>query len=137
MIDEKSEKVTQRLIEKLKEIKDASGMTNQQVADQSGVPFGTVNRILAGQTDNPSFANIAAMVKAMGGSLDELVGIVPKAKTTEEHISHRLLNLYEAQLGTKDKWIRTLFLALVIMVGVLAFLLLWDVTHPDMGYVRY
>ena len=60
---------------RLKELKDQRKLTNQQLSDLSGVPVGTINRIMAGQTDNPSFQTVCDMVMAMGGSLDELAGI--------------------------------------------------------------
>ena len=63
------------LATQLKLLKEKRGLTNQQLADLSGVPVGTVNRILSGQTDNPSFQTICDLVLAMDGSLDELAGI--------------------------------------------------------------
>ena len=35
----------------------------------------TVNRILSGQTENPSFRDVAAIVAAMDGSLDAITGL--------------------------------------------------------------
>ena len=64
----------------LKELKDKRKLTNQQLADLSGVPIGTINRILAGQTENPSFQTVYDMVVAMEGSLDELAGIRPQKR---------------------------------------------------------
>ena len=62
----------------LKLLKEKRKLTNQQLSDLSGVPVGTINRILSGQTDNPSFQTVCDMVMAMDGSLDELVGIQQK-----------------------------------------------------------
>ena len=62
---------------KIKEMKIRSGMTNQQVADKSGVPIGTVNRVMADQVQNPNFETISAIVMALGGSIDEVVGHTP------------------------------------------------------------
>ena len=59
---------------KIKEMKLRSGMTNQQVADLSGVPIGTVNRVMSDQVQNPNFETISAIVMALGGSIDEIVG---------------------------------------------------------------
>lgn len=55
----------------LKLLKEKRKLTNQQLSDLSGVPVGTINRILSGQTDNPSFQTVCDMVMAMDGSLDE------------------------------------------------------------------
>lgn len=59
----------------LKELKDQRKLTNQQLADLAGIPVGTINRIMAGQTDNPSFQTVCDIVMALDGSLDELVEI--------------------------------------------------------------
>ena len=37
----------------LRELKEKSGMSVQQIAAKSGVPASTISRILSGQTDSP------------------------------------------------------------------------------------
>lgn len=69
---------------KIKEMKLRSGMTNQQVADKSGVPIGTVNRVMADQVQNPNFETISAIVMALGGSIDEVVGHTPTVTAPAE-----------------------------------------------------
>lgn len=54
----------------LKKLKDESKLTTKQISELSGIPESTISRIMSGQTDNPSFDSICAIVKAMGGSLD-------------------------------------------------------------------
>ena len=56
----------------LKALKTKKNLTNQDLSDLSGVPVGTINRILANQTDNPSFQTVCDIVIALEGSLDEL-----------------------------------------------------------------
>ena len=46
--------------------KAAVQMTNQQIADASGVPKPTVDRILRKSTDNPSIHSVMAIAKAVG-----------------------------------------------------------------------
>lgn len=43
------------LHDQLKELKNRKNLTAQEIADRSGVPLSTVNKILSGQTDNPAF----------------------------------------------------------------------------------
>lgn len=64
--------------EYLSRLKEEKSLTQQQIAELSGVPMGTVSRILAGQVECPSFQAVADMTKALGGSLDELAGIERK-----------------------------------------------------------
>lgn len=55
------------------------GYTNQSMADASGVPVGTVSGIRSGKIQSPSFDAIVAMMRAMGESVDALVGITSSA----------------------------------------------------------
>lgn len=55
------------------------GYTNQSMADASGVPVGTVSGIRSGKIQSPSFEAIVAMMRAMGESVDALVGITSSA----------------------------------------------------------
>lgn len=136
------------IVKKLKELKDKSNLTSQQIADLSGVPLSTVNRILAGQTDNPSFITVSDMVKAMGGSLDELMIETDKTKPHSEtnendklrdygYNYERLIELYRDTIKAKNKWIKTLFWVCIGLGSVIAFLLIFDILNPNMGYIRY
>ena len=60
--------------EYLKELKESCKLTTKQISNLSGVPESTISRILSGQTDNPTFDSVCAIVNAMGGSLDKLYG---------------------------------------------------------------
>ena len=126
--------------EKLVQMKKASGLTVQQIADQSGVPASTINRMLSGQTEEPTFSNIAKVVKAMNGSLDELIGIPPKTVTVVETKTvsgdERIIDLYERSIKSKNKWIRNLFIISITLIVFLVGMLVYDVTHPDRGWYR-
>lgn len=56
------------MIEKLRQMKEKSHMTNQQIAEKSNIPESTVARIFSGKTPNPTIATVIAMARAMGGS---------------------------------------------------------------------
>lgn len=60
------------------------GLTNQVMADMTGIPIGTVSGIRSGKIQNPSFDSVCAMMKAMGESIDALVGIVPPVVEVNE-----------------------------------------------------
>ena len=53
------------IVETLKNMKSEQNLTLQQISSASGVPLSTVNRILSGQTENPSFRDVAAIVAWM------------------------------------------------------------------------
>ena len=63
------------IVETLKNMKSEQNLTLQQISSASGVPLSTVNRILSGQTENPSFRDVAAIVATMDGSLDAITGL--------------------------------------------------------------
>ena len=80
---------TARLPEMIAQWCLATGKTIDDLAALSGVPAQTVKRIRQGVTDNPYFDTVAALVKAMDGSLDELAGIdrVPPLSDTVDPLS--------------------------------------------------
>lgn len=126
------------LATQLKLLKEKRGLTNQQLADLSGVPVGTVNRILSGQTDNPSFQTICDLVMAMDGSLDELAGIEKDEAKEEDtsRIRHDLILLYEKMIENKNRWIHRLFVLSCLLASIFVFLVIFDLMNPATGFVR-
>lgn len=121
---------------RLKELKDQRKLTNQQLSDLSGVPVGTINRIMAGQTDNPSFQTVCDMVMAMGVSLDELAGIQTPGGGEPSPPGEDLIRLYERTIEGKEKWLYRLFFLCCVLVAVLLGVLIYDLTHPMVGFFR-
>ena len=121
---------------RLKELKDQRKLTNQQLSDLSGVPVGTINRIMAGQTDNPSFQTVCDMVMAMGGSLDELAGIQTPGGGEPSPPGEDLIRLYERTIEGKEKWLYRLFFLCCVLIAVLLGVLIYDLTHPMVGLFR-
>ena len=139
------------VISKLKELKEKSGLTTQQISDKSGVPVSTISRIMSGQTDNPSFQTVCDLVEAMGGSLYDLTDLSPPKPQEAHHsapVAHDCLHgerqhcctivtLYERSLEQKNKWIRNLFIACGAMLGTIILVLLIDILNGHFGFVRY
>lgn len=121
---------------RLNELKDQRKLTNQQLSDLSGVPVGTINRIMAGQTDNPSFQTVCDMVMAMGGSLDELAGIQTPGGGEPSPPGEELIRLYERTIEGKEKWLYRLFFLCCVLIAVLLGVLIYDLTHPMVGFFR-
>lgn len=59
-------------LENLVAIKKASGKTLNQIASDSGVPIGTLNKLFAGQTKDPKLDTVRSVVHALGHTLDDL-----------------------------------------------------------------
>lgn len=71
--------MAQRITEYLRKLKGETGYTHSQLAEMTGIPFGTVPKYFSGMDDDSaSFEIVRKLVVAMGGSLDELAGITPK-----------------------------------------------------------
>lgn len=120
--------------EDLKKLKEESNLTTKQISDLSGIPESTISRVLSGQTDNPTFETICAIVKAMGGSLDKLTDIQPDSNISD---LSQLIVLYERIIKKKDWYIRMLVIICCSLVAILILLLLVDVLCASVGLVRY
>ena len=93
--------------ETLKKLKDESKLTTKQISEKSGIPESTISRILSGQTDNPSFDSIYAIVKAMGGSLDSVFENDIKTNNAD---TSPLIKLYEKVISEKNWYIKLLII---------------------------
>ena len=123
------------LYEHLRAMKDASNMTAQQIADKSSVPVATVNRVLQGLTENPGFDTVYKIVKAMGGSLNDL---------DEDRVCEpeSLTQLYERGLEYRERKIRKLertimiiaVFTFIVMAAVIG-MLVYDMMHLDKGWI--
>ena len=119
-------------------------MTAQQIADKSGVPVATVNRVLQGLTENPGFDTVCKLVKAMGGSLNDLDEI-PMSEAAPESLAQlyeRGLEYRERKIEDLEQKIRKLerikaiivvsiLIAMVVAMG----LLVYDIMHLDRGWI--
>ncbi len=134
--------------QKLNQMKEESKMTVQQIADLSMVPKSTINRILSGETENPTFDSVAGIVKAVGGSLDELAGIEHGEKVLSA--DQQLISLYremldsryhtiQRQVAENAKKSRIIFwmgcVTTLVLVIFIAFLI-FDLTHLNVGFIR-
>lgn len=118
----------------LKELKEKSKLTTKQISDISGIPESTISRILSGQTDNPTFDTVSALVKAMGGSLDELAEFKTKSDDAEES---SLVALYEKVIAEKNGYIKALIAICCALAAVLALGTIFDAIDGTIGYLRY
>ena len=146
------------IVETLKNMKSEQNLTLQQISSASGVPLSTVNRILSGQTENPSFRDVAAM----DGLLDAITGLQKleseNGQLLDSNVMQLLLSMqnyyaktldatrqqYMRELENKDKqyrdiltdknrWLRRMFFCLIGMLAVISFLLIVDFINPTIG----
>lgn len=142
--------------EKLKDAKNATKLTNAELAELSGVPAPTVNKQLAGALQDPKLYNTVAMCKVTGLSLDrafelDLPQDAPEAlrekvhemELGEAHKDAEITRLqtvvtYQAeQLRTrKTSMLILLCLCAILTVALVAYILI-DSGIPDAGLIRF
>ena len=99
-------------LERLRMLKDKSGMTTKQIAEKCDIPESTVTRIFSGKTPNPTIITIMAMTKAMGGTAADIfddnaqvntIPAVPQSILSDvERKNEEITELYERIIKTKD-----------------------------------
>lgn len=117
-------------LERLRILKDKSGMTTKQIAEKCNIPESTVTRIFAGKTPNPTIITIMNMTKSMGGTAADIFDdnaqintnpTVPKVVVTDlERQNEEIKELYKDIVKAKDKTIKMLT---YVLLGVALFAL--------------
>ena len=127
------------LYKELQALKDKSHLSNQEIADRSGVPLATVKRIICGQTQEPSYQAVIAIIRALDGTIEDVEFIAGDERNApeSERIAHKMLiNLYERAIEVKNRWIKTLVITCLIVLGLIVTLFIWDILSPSIGFFR-
>ena len=151
--------------ERMQELRKKHGLTYNQWSEMSDVPEGTIKSICAGTTENASFDIMCRLITSLNESVDEFYYGRPASVDTEEihkdtppneqhHYHHfhimmmrgdmremakeAIASAHAAEMSKSAQrdivWWRCIaLLELVIIAGVLLF----DLTHNDMGYIQY
>ena len=65
-------------IDRIKLLKSQKKITNEQLASLSGIPLGTLSKLLAGMSDSPKLSNIIAICGALDCSVEYIVSGTPE-----------------------------------------------------------
>ena len=99
-------------LDRIKLLKNEQKLTNEQLAEKSGIPLGTLSKILAGMSDSPKLSTLVALCGALGCSVEYVVSGTPENTNnytlTAEEI--RLMENYRAL----DVWGRSLAETVII-----------------------
>ena len=60
-------------IDRIKLLKSQKKLTNELLAERSGIPLGTLSKLLAGMNESPKLSNIIAICNALGCSVEYIV----------------------------------------------------------------
>lgn len=139
--------------EKLCKLRGKYKVTNQQLADMTGIPIGTISGIMSGQVSSPSYANVCAILTALGEDIeqfnagedsppphkpDQIERLDHFQAKLEQIVAEAITRAYTAdivnQARRREKRLQTI---IELMMLLIVAILIWDITHPNMGYVRY
>ena len=67
------ERATMDYKDRIKQLKSQKKITNDQLSGMTGIPLGTLSKILAGISDSPKLSNMIAICEALDCSLDYVV----------------------------------------------------------------
>lgn len=137
-------------LNKLAECRKQCSMTNEEIAEKAGLAPSTVSKVLSGNTTNPSIETLAPIIAVMGGSLDDVCGIATRnsfgdnvtqfdlelldrfAREHNQKIAILQKSYRDAKTSMRfSRCINCFFIVLLVSV------LLFDITHPTMGWVQY
>jgi SOS-response transcriptional repressor LexA/DNA-binding Xre family transcriptional regulator len=65
-------------ISRIKKLKTEKKITNDKLSELTGIPLGTLSKILAGISDSPKLSNMVLIAEALGCSLDYIVSGTPE-----------------------------------------------------------
>ena len=114
------------LLVKIREAKEAQDLTNEDIAEMTGMNETTVSRVISGSGKRPSFDTLVTMAAALHISVDKILyallpdaEITPKVETVAENFANLikvkddLINEKEAQITDKDELIDKMHIDLV------------------------
>ena len=67
-------------IARIKQIKTERKITNEKLSELTGIPLGTLSKIMAGISDSPKLSNMVLIAEALGCTLDYIVTGTPENK---------------------------------------------------------
>ena len=100
-------------LERIKKLKSSRKITNDKLSEMTGIPLGTLSKLLAGISDSPKLSNIVAISRALDCSLDWLITGVPE-NTNNYTLEPDEMTLVESYREL-DSYGRTLTLAVIDM----------------------
>ena len=98
-------------LDRIKLLKNEQKLTNEQLAERSGIPLGTLSKILAGMSDSPKLANLVALCGALGCSIEYIVSGTPE-NTNNYTLSAEEIRMVEAYRDL-DHWGKDLITTLL------------------------
>ena len=81
-------------IDRIKQLKSEKKITNDALSEMTGIPLGTLSKILAGISDSPKLSNIVAICAALECSVDFILTGIPE-NTNNYTLTDREMTMIE------------------------------------------
>lgn len=141
------------IIDYLKRLKEQGGFSWSELETMSGVPEGTIRKVMSGATANPSYDTVQKLVTAMGGNLSEID--TKEQGEMEMSAIAAIKEVYEMRINdlkeksaehidsmkehtrslSRDK--RILAVAVGVLMAFVMALFAYDILNPSVGWFRY
>lgn len=141
----------------MQEYREKSGLSYEQIAESTGLAKSTVSRLFTDPKYNPTIDTVQSVMTLISGSIDRACDMATVEVTADTDLSEILtlataqtkaLNLATAQTNrlyiectSKTKTYRTMLIfSMLFNVAFVTFILgfvIYDVTHPTIGFVQY
>lgn len=122
-----------------REAKDAQHLTNQIIADRSGLALNTVSQYLRGESKSASVYTVGPICHALGIDMNAYFGISPPAPESVSELLRlevKSLRVQREHLRKSLKMHRITTLVLLGIVALCAFALVVDILSPTVGWFR-
>ena len=106
-------------IDRIKRMKNERKMTNERLSERSGIPLGTLSKLMAGMNESPKLSNIVAICNALDCSVDFIVTGNPE-NTNNYTLLPDEIRLIE-QYRNLDRWGKKLTEAVIAHEGARVF----------------
>lgn len=126
-------------LEKLNALKTKGKFSNERISKLSGIPVQTVGRIFRGE-GNPTFDNIAAIVQAIGGDLNDLADMSTGENATQNElirVQEITIKMQKTSIDEKRRYIKWMAIAIACLIAVIIVFTAIDRANGSVGWMRY
>lgn len=149
--------ITKGMSDRAKKLKEKSGKSYQDIADETHMSQSSVHRYISGDVKDADPDSYNRIMSAIGGGdepgPDECAPPAPPSDTglpldeiAQQHYCQlitahkaeldRMQGFYTRTIQYKNRWIRFLAALLLLLFALLIIVLLIDITNPGIGWFR-
>lgn len=124
-------------IEYLKSLKQAKNLTVKDLSNLTNIPEGTINNLLSGKTENPSFEVVQKLAIALDADTNYIIfGRKNDSNDTTAELDALIASYQEhIRMLSKDKtYLAAISLFLILFIVAV---LIFDLVNGGIGYIRY